>query len=457
MRLYDLNHPNPLNEVNMSPSKLTKLSSSINALAGMEFELIIPFTPMNLSEVPKSIDHICRVFTPYANVVNVARLRSILEDSYTNYLDDLLTNKWYDSDMQVLTNYFSSVERLTGDELENAVNDAIDNRSDIYDEIRSAWMQRVATKNKLEQSWLDYHGYTDMRSVLVSNGFRPITGVGSQDFDDKIQYSFSAAVGKPVRISQSYHGAKRTVVSYIMEPDSSIVGNDGEPGLEFISPPQAVDEMISDLYKVAKWMKTVNAYTNDTTGLHINVSVPNYSIENLDYIKLVLLVGDHYVLNAFDRMANKYAASALDVIKSNIETSPASAGMLLHKMKSELNAAASKLVHAGITNKYTSVNVKTKWVEFRSPGGNWVAEVENGKIENTLRRFVVALDAAVDPEKYKNEYAKKLYKLLASSENTDTDVIQVLANYVATGNLNTSTLRSALQQSAAARTSRPAI
>ena len=457
MRLYDLNHPTQLNEVNMSPSGLTKLSSSINALAGMEFELIIPFTPMNLSEAPTSIDHICRAFTPYANVVNVERLRSILEDSYDNYLDDLLTDKWYDSDMQVLTNYFSSVERLTGDELENAVNDAIDNRSDIYNEIRNAWMQRVSAKNKLEQSWLDYHGYTNMRSVLVSNGFRPITGIGSQDFDEKIQYSFSAAVGKPVRISQSYHGAKRTVVSYIMEPDSSIVGNDGEPGLEFISPPQAVDEMISDLYKVAKWMKTVNAYTNDTTGLHINVSVPNYSIENLDYIKLVLLVGDHYVLNAFDRMANKYAASALDVIKSNIETSPASAGMLLHKMKSELNAAASKLVHAGITNKYTSVNVKTKWVEFRSPGGNWVAEVENGKIETTLRRFVVALDAAVDPEKYKNEYAKKLYKLLSTSENTDTDVIQVLANYVVTGNLNTSTLRSALQQSAATRASRPAI
>lgn len=457
MRLHDLTTPQPINEVNMSPTGLAKLTSSINALAGMEFELIIPFKPINLRKVPTSIDHICETFAPYVSTAQLEELRLDLEASYSDYLDDILLNSWESKEMTALARYFASVEKLSGDELDDAVENAIYDRTDQYYEVRDTWMKKTAAHNKLEESWIDASGFDSMRAVYLTYKIPLISGPGSPLFDEKNRDSFSAAVGKPVRLSSGYHRAIRTVASYIMEPDSSLKGNNGEPGIEFISPPQPIASMIEDLYKVAKWMKTVGAYTNDTTGLHINVSVPNYSIENLDFIKLVLLVGDHYVLNAFNRMANTYAKSALDVIKSNISTSPASAGLLLHKMKSELNATASKLVHAGITNKYTSVNVKTKWVEFRSPGGNWLNDVESGKIENTLLRFVVALDAAVDPEKYKAEYAKKLYKLLSSAQPEMHNVIQLLANYAANGTTDPATVRSILQQSAAARAASPTI
>lgn len=457
MRLRDLTTPQPINEVNMSPTGLAKLTSSINALAGMEFELIIPFKPINLREVPTSIDHICKTFAPYVSTIQGEELRLELEDSYADYLDDILLDSWESKETIALTRYFSSVEKLSGDALDDAVEDAIYNSTSQYYEVKHTWMKKTAAHNKLEESWLSESGFDSMRAVSLTHRLQLITGHGSALFDEKHRDSFSAAVGKPVRISSGYHRALRTVASYIMEPDISLKGSKGEPGIEFISPPQPITKMIEDLYKVSNWAKTTGAYTNESTGLHINVSVPNYSRENLDFIKLVLLIGDHYVLTAFDRMTNKYAESALNIIKNNIKTNPASASMLLDKMKSDLNASASKLVHSGITDKYTSVNVKDKWVEFRSPGNNWLADVDNGKIENTLLRFVVALDAAVDPEKFKVDYSKKLYKLLASSNPEMHNVIQLLANYAASGTTDPSAVRSILQQSAAARTANPTI
>jgi hypothetical protein len=66
------------------------------------------------------------------------------------------------------------------------------------------------------------------------------------------------------------------------------------------------------------------------------------------------------------------------------------------------------------------------------------------KIESTLLRFVVALDAAIDETKYKEEYAKKLYKLLSPS-NDSTDSLQYFVKFSA-GELPRSALASFVKQ-----------
>ena len=58
-------------------------------------------------------------------------------------------------------------------------------------------------------------------------------------------------------------------------------------------------------------------------------------------------------------------------------------------------------------------------------------------------RFVVALDAAMDPEKYRNEYLKKLYKLLAPKGENDT--LAYFAKFAA-GELPSSALKSFVRQ-----------
>jgi hypothetical protein len=230
----------------------------------------------------------------------------------------------------------------------------------------------------------------------------------------------------------------------VVEPDGSLEPDDtNDQGLEFVSPPLPIDDILSDLNKVKAWAKEYGCYTNDSTGLHINISVPNYSRENLDFVKLALLMGDEYILDLFGRVGNTYAKSAMKLVKEKVRENPDAAKQLLDKMKGNLDALATKAIHSGITSKYTSINTKDGHIEFRSPGGDWLDD-NFDKIENTLLRFTVAMSAALNPDAYRQEYQKKLYKLLTADQK-DSDTIKYFAQYAA-GELPKAALRSFVKQ-----------
>jgi hypothetical protein len=117
--------------------------------------------------------------------------------------------------------------------------------------------------------------------------------------------SFQTAIGRDVQASSSYHSGRverpsTKSLHYIVEPDSSLDPDDSDAqGLEFVSPPLPIEELLSDLNKVKAWADKTGCYTNDSTGLHINVSVPGWSgdLNQLDYVKLALLLGDEFVLS----------------------------------------------------------------------------------------------------------------------------------------------------------------
>jgi predicted nucleotidyltransferase/GNAT superfamily N-acetyltransferase len=186
------------------------------------------------------------------------------------------------------------------------------------------------------------------------------------------------------------------------------------------------------LNKVTAWAKANKCTTNYKTGLHINVDVPNYNQDQLDYVKLALLLGDEHVLEQFGRASNTYAKSAIGKVRDRVKARPYEAKYLLDKMKGHMGELASHAIHSSSTDKFTSINPKTKHVEFRSPGGDWLDE-NLDKIENTLLRFTVALSAAMDPKAYREEYLKKLYKVLNPQNLQDTygEMIQEFANYMA--------------------------
>ena len=116
-------------------------------------------------------------------------------------------------------------------------------------------------------------------------------------------------IGREVYSSTGYHDGPRENDAYTIEPDSSLDDkdykkNDEDAGLEFISPPLPIDEALADVKKIKKWADEKGAYTTEKTGLHMNVSVPGFDPENLDYVKLALLLGDKYLLERFGRSAN---------------------------------------------------------------------------------------------------------------------------------------------------------
>lgn len=237
-------------------------------------------------------------------------------------------------------------------------------------------------------------------------------GHGSRDADE-VASEFEKMIGRPVQTSDRYHGATRNGVSYIVEPDSSLdePNSEEDAGLEFVSPPLPLQQMLDDLKKVKAWADKEGCYTNSSTGLHINVSIDGMSEENLDYVKLAILLGDKYVLEQFGRDANTYCKSGMEKVKQYASMKPEVVQPMMDKMRAGLNKLASRAIHTGSTDKYTSINNKGGYIEFRSPGDDWLGAYYD-KIEPTLLRMVVALDAACDPQKARQEYLKKLYTLL---------------------------------------------
>jgi hypothetical protein len=326
--------------------------------------------------------------------------------------------------------------------------ESIENRDEIYDLARDDAMEESEPDHDTGFDRFLRGEYAYMTDI--ENSFGHIVTwpywemSGDTDIDiSTVANDFSPYVNMKVDYSQSYHGAKRKPDTYVVEPDSSLTGdNPGDTGLEFVSPPLTLEQMGKHLEGVREFARDHNCYTNRTTGLHINVSVPNMSLENLDYVKLALLLGDKYVLEQFGRSANTYCKSAMNEILSRAKSNRDQVPGLLDMMKNGLNKMASKMIHSGVTGKYTSINTKDKYIEFRSPGGDWLNE-DLDKIVATMNRFAVALDAAVDPEKYKEEYSKKLYKVIAPEDADDT--IKYFAKYAA-GAMPKAALKSFLKQ-----------
>jgi hypothetical protein len=303
--------------------------------------------------------------------------------------------------------YMDAAEKVIADGLDPWLNDAQeDAQEEFYDEDH-------------EEDWLRSQGLQFMSNISdqyeVSWPYWSSEGAGIESVADE----FREAIGRKVNWSDSYHGGKREDNTYVVEPDGSLIPDDSDDaGLEFVSPPLPIDDMISDLNKVKAWADQRGCYTSKAakTGLHINVSVPGFDNDKLDYVKLTLLLGDEYVLNQFGRLGNSYAASAMGIIKERIAQRPEDAAAMLQKMKTGLGELATKVIHSGTTSKFTSINTKTGYIEFRSPGGDWL-DSNFDQIETTLMRFVVALDAAMDPAKYLQEYQQKLYKLLTGQQS----------------------------------------
>jgi hypothetical protein len=340
---------------------------------------------------------------------------------------------------------------------EQFVLEAYEDQGRIYNDALQAFAEEQRDEYD-ERSFLDdkYPMMTDIQSnfdISWPHYYNINDGQDSGDVDvDQVADEFGSYMGKPVNASRQYHGGRREAGTYVVEPDGSLEGdNPGDGGLEFVSPPMPIDEMISDLNKVKAWADKTGCYTNDSTGLHINISVPNYSIDRLDYVKLAILMGDEYILDLFGRSGNTYAKSAMGKIKSALKQKPEASAQIMDLMKQGLDGAATKAIHTGITDKYTSINTKTGYIEFRSPGGDWL-DSNFDKIENTLLRFTVALSAAINPEAYRKEYLTKLYKLLSEgmADKSDVNIIQLFSNYSA-GELDKAALIRQVRQKQLAR------
>ena len=449
-------------EVNMSPGNLKKLAGQIDALVGIEFEMIVPDVgsvddedmepeeDMDMDERATDIDDIVNFFNDgdYNDRSTIRDLEEELREKFYEWQSEQIDEQWAGSDGR---KFFAKWVKDNVDP--DTIADHVDKEEDLfgnrnpdgydYDKfIEDEWEEGFnsdsyqSAYDEFRDDMIEYGGF-DEEQFLRDIGIRYMSDVNDRvreyvswphwtypDGDGEMNLEnladeFSDAIGRKVHYSTGYHSGPRTSDAYTIEPDSSLSGSGDDAGLEFISPPLPIDEALEDVKKIKEWADERGAYTNRTTGLHMNVSVPGFDQENLDFVKLTLLLGDKYLLDRFGRSANTYCKSAMDIIEE--APSVQDKELLFKKLKNNLETMASRVIHSGRVGKFTSINPKDNRVEFRGPGGDWLDQ-NFDKIEDTLYRCVVALDAAVDPEKYRKEYLKKLTKMFSPTKGSLEDV-----------------------------------
>ena len=326
-------------------------------------------------------------------------------------------------------------------ELDNAEEGRV---SDVYAEAEMSGIEKLRDEfnDSGDGDWekycdaIDMSYMSDVLSKYEHYLYWPYTSYGDSEESYNVDYvadELKSETGISAYASDSYHSASRSRAQekgqWIIEPDSSIDADESEDaGLEFISPALEINEALKQMQQVLEFIRE-HGYTNTSTGLHINISVPDFTTDKLDYVKLAIFLGDKHVLEQFDRLSNHYCDGAYKKIGAKVQQMKGDElKAVMNKMKEGLTLAASKIIHTGYTSKYTSINTKEGYIEFRSPGGDYLGKTKE-ELVNTALRMALALRIATDENMYKKEYQKRLYKVLSDAGEKD-DLVK-FKDYVA--------------------------
>lgn len=399
----------PLSEINMAPSNLAAATQGIAANVGMEFETIVPLGPFSKG-LPPDFTYDTPTFNELETIIDFfdsgpvrtprRTLGWILDRDYTYWRDGKVSADWDAVKEDAIEEYISSsddYEDYGSKEVLRLIDRTLDDPdSHLYQTVKEHWIAENVFLT--EEDWLQEIGLESMRDVYEKYADEEVKWpyVNTDASIERIAAYFGKSVNMPYNWSPVYHGAIREPGKYAIEPDTSIEPADkvSEIGVEFVSPPLPMDQILQQLNAVKGWATKVRAYTNESTGLHINVSLPGLDWNNLDYVKLALLSGDDYVAKSLGRYGNDYCKSVMRILQNTVETQPESAIKLLDQMKSHMNTMASKVIHSGKTEHRHGINVKPGYIEFRSVGGDWLNE-NFGAIKQSLDRYIVALNAAL--------------------------------------------------------------
>lgn len=226
-------------------------------------------------------------------------------------------------------------------------------------------------------------------------------------------------MGTDVVVFDRYHQSTKNMTSWYIEPDGSLIPNSGDAAAEVVGPPQAPNAALDSLKKffgMADWLGLYTSAENKT-GLHINVSIP----QELDVLKLAVMLGDQHVLKKFGRENNTYARSIMQRLsrtddRTQIATTvPSNIGTPYGNTATKIDLETLRELASDISgDHFSSVNFTGKYVSFRHAGGDYLSDYTS--ILNVVGRFVRAMVIASDAKAYRNEYLKAVTRLVAQRQ-----------------------------------------
>jgi hypothetical protein len=492
MRFDQIKPTQQLDEVRMGQSDLDGFVKSQDAQgikAGFEAELCFKGKGFDEDsyeteedydndERPDDIDEICNFFNDgdYNSRSDIRGLREAMQESFFEWRGEKMDEAWYRvmndnvreyieendyTEEDEIKNYLSDnlglederVEEILAsgpedkeayalleeatqharDVLDELVESAIDNQDRSYESAYEEWRD-YNEDDYSERDWLSDIGVRYMSDVV--NEFhghvtwphwsRPEQEDGFNEGEaEELARSLRHALDVNVKVGSGYHSVQRKPGLWIIEADSSLEAESGDMPAEIISPPMPLGECLEKMAAFFEWADGESAYGNESTGLHVGVSLP-YVEGRIDYIKLALFLGDKYVLSEFDRASNYYCKSAFEKIKDGVNDSNVESTFELLR-KGLIELAGKTLKQNGGHGKYTSINLKNNYVEFRSMGGEYHEKVP--EVLNMVKRYAYAMHIASRPDLERDEYAKKLYKMLSKSNSDDGTAVHLFSRY----------------------------
>lgn len=222
-----------------------------------------------------------------------------------------------------------------------------------------------------------------------------------------------------------YQEHKDVVNKWRIEVDESIKPKGG--GMEIVSPIMSLNDAINVLPKIFEFISN-NGETNQSTGLHVNISYKGFNLTKLDTFKMMMFMEEGYIYEHFpERIVSEYlvflyrniAGNAninSDKLKSFNKRDIAKANDIIKKSRDNLltwlQPAPNKLRGINtMSQRGDGNNKKSSRIEFRYLGGsNYENKLD--KVKHQILNYAYLIKLGMDKNYKKKEYINKVARMI---------------------------------------------
>jgi len=300
-------------------------------------------------------------------------------------------------------------------------------------------IQRGDVKKAATLGKLDNFNYRTFEDGMVDQALH--IKYGGEDireiFYEIFAFQLQKYLGEKVMYSSTDNNSEQSDMGYLewmVLPDGSLVQDEqylgNVIGIEIVSPIMSLGDGLTSMQKIFNIItdpsilgfNAMEGKTTFDTGFHINLGLGHKPI---DYVKLIMLMGDRHTLEQYGRWTTEHAEPILANVVDAFNTDPAKAIPMLNQLVKTMGVSNDDISNVikllkGVVpiDKFNSVNLgklEHGYIEFRAVGGADYHK-DFDKIRNTVLRLAVWMYVATEPEIYKNEYYKSLVRFIRSIE-----------------------------------------
>jgi hypothetical protein len=183
--------------------------------------------------------------------------------------------------------------------------------------------------------------------------------------------------------------------------DDSIRHPEGFFPYEISSAVMPLEKGMDKLSDMLKWMQDIHVHTNNTTGIHINLSWEDpEKMKKMDQLKLVLFLNEDEILRQFQRSRNGFCQGHQGVLRYKCFNGEITTR---EQLDSELLYEKDMFVNLSKT--------EDGYLEFRAMGNrNYHRRFD--EIEENVAHFVECMELACRPRARKKEFDDRVATIL---------------------------------------------